>query len=1066
MDKHFAAQLDQVVRGAAGYEAYADAERFFELTFPTSGLCDLLAGTFARLSDQPQAAPSAEHAVYRYETSFGGGKTHGLIALWHLASGARPAKVAEFVDPALLPQRCAAAAVVGDHLDPIAGVSGTDGVTTWTLWGEIARQLGPGAWERMAAHDEARTGCGKQTWLDIFSDTPTLIIIDELAQYLRRLGTSGDPAVRSLASATIDALKVLFEAATAAPAVRIVFTLATGTAAFGKETTDVEQALADVAARTLQAEAADVMARPMGAVGRPAEDHEIGHILRRRLFEDVEAQAASEAAAAYRGLYADLVARGTAAGAATYDPAGYAKRLEAAYPFHPALIDCLDKRIGPLSGFQRARGALKMLATSVQHLWAGDGADRLAILNLGDLPLDAAGVRASVTSSVGREALDGPAVADFAAPSSHAASLDNERWPQDRRATRACGAVFLHSVAEELKPGASLPDVYAGTLRPGEDPDAIDEALAAVAQRAWHLTSDGARWRLQIAPNANRIIAAEVENVRNSEVTEELDRRIRDVFRSDGPIQVLHAPAGPAEVPDAAALRLAVFSHADVTHEGATTPPPPRVVEVFRFAGAAEGNRTYRNSLVALVAEGGAVERMREVLRFELAAARILNDSERLAGFDRSVVDALRKLAGSAKLDTRVAVCRAYRHLWWPARNPQGDDLRHFELPPRDQGQVKGPQTGVVLGALKTHGKVSDAPPPTDRLAAASGFNRSGEITTAALAETPWRDRTQPVPINPTALNDAIAAGVRNGAWVYYDAQRQQAHTADSPPASVRIAGDAWLYSLKRAEELGVLRKPVSADQVASALESAEGRLDGDGLLATLSSPGASAPTEEELLAALAAGARAERLVVAASPAGRGSTELKPEEVARRRLADLVALTPGAAEELGIAVGGGTKPRIAEGDGSVGVALQQVTDLIADYGGGALALLSVTARADMGEGPRDLRLLGYCIPQLPRFECRVSVQFSVTFDGLEGGLRAELNGIAGDYQQVEAVLLAAAEAGADVSGNLELALTPPAGMTVGSADWQQFRSVLEANNPGRVLIAAHLAPGVTPEADE
>lgn len=578
MDKHFAAQLDQVVHGAAGYETYADAERFFELTFPTRGLRDLLAGTFARLSGRPGVAPSAEHAVYRYETSFGGGKTHGLIALWHLASGARPANLAEFVDPGLLPQACQAAAVVGDHLDPIAGVSGAgdpDGLVTWTLWGEIARQLGPEAWARMAACDEARTGCGKQVWLDIFAETPTLIIIDELAQYLRRLGSSGDAAVRSLAGATIDALKVLFEAATAAPAVRIVFTLATGTAAFGKETADVERALADVAARTLHTEAADVMARPMGAVGRPAEDHEIGHILRRRLFEEVDGSAAAEAARAYRDLYADLAARGVTAGGATDDPAGYAQRLEAAYPFHPALIDCLDKRIGPLPGFQRARGALKMLAESVQHLWGGGGASELAILNLGDLPLEAAAVRASVTSSVGREALDGPATADFASPSSHAAALDNERWPQDRRATRACRTVFLHSVAGEPTPGASLPDVYAGTLRPGEDPDAVDEALAATAQRAWHLTSDGARWRLQIAPNANRIIAAEVANVRNSDVTEELDRRIRDIFRNDGPVQVVHAPVSPADVTDEAALRLAVFSHVDVTYTSAPTPPPP-----------------------------------------------------------------------------------------------------------------------------------------------------------------------------------------------------------------------------------------------------------------------------------------------------------------------------------------------------------------------------------------------------------------------------------------------------------------------------------------------------------
>ena len=156
-----------MVANAAGYESYADADRFFDLTYPTQGLRDLLSGTFGRLCADAPPPPdnlrtsAAEHAVYRYETSFGGGKTHGLIALWHLARGARPANLAEFVDPALLPETCQTAAVVGDCLDPINGLT-SGGITTYTLWGEIARQLGTEAWGLMQQSDAARTGPGKQ----------------------------------------------------------------------------------------------------------------------------------------------------------------------------------------------------------------------------------------------------------------------------------------------------------------------------------------------------------------------------------------------------------------------------------------------------------------------------------------------------------------------------------------------------------------------------------------------------------------------------------------------------------------------------------------------------------------------------------------------------------------------------------------------------------------------------------------------------------------------------------------------------------------------------------------
>jgi predicted AAA+ superfamily ATPase len=114
-DNHFAAQLWQVVRDPANYPLYGDAEEFFGLTYPTRGLRTLLARTFGRLAGQD--VPGSEHGLIRAETSFGGGKTHSLMAVYHLAKGARPSMVDDFVDPAFLLDDCQVAAVVGDELD-------------------------------------------------------------------------------------------------------------------------------------------------------------------------------------------------------------------------------------------------------------------------------------------------------------------------------------------------------------------------------------------------------------------------------------------------------------------------------------------------------------------------------------------------------------------------------------------------------------------------------------------------------------------------------------------------------------------------------------------------------------------------------------------------------------------------------------------------------------------------------------------------------------------------------------------------------------------------------------
>ena len=807
--KHFAAQLDQVIRNPGDYASYADAESFFALTYPTEGLKELLAGTFARFTppgpgpgtpvNAPapgQASPrppAAEHAVYRYETSFGGGKTHGLIALWHLARGSRPANVGEFIDPALLPdpEGCQVAAVSGLSLDPVNGLT-TGAVTTYTLWGEIARQLGPEAWRRIQPSDEARTAPGKQTWLEAIGAAPTVIVIDELAYHIRQLGSSANHRVQAQGDATVASLQSLFEAATAAPAARIVVTLATGTDAYGRETDEVQQELFGAVSDRLAAETKDVMNRPKGAIGRPADDSEIGLILRRRLFDQVDEQAAAAAGQAFRELYIGLSAADIAAGAATSDPAAYGDLVAASYPFHPALIDCLDKRLGPLPGFQRARGALKFLAEAVRCIWsdrsegpdrpdgsepgqrpansrAAGAAHRIPIVNLGDMPLEDDQVRAQVTSEVARQEMNEPAKADFCGPASHACQTDDANWPAERMATRACRAVFLHSIAAEtVTPGASPAEVWTGVLRPGERPELADAALGKVLEDAWHLAYDGNRWRFNSAPNARKIISTELRNVLNTDVHEHLDTHIRSMFSGADWLKVIHT-AAPSEVPDAASLRLVVMPYTDVRVRTATAAPPPEpVARIAETAGASETSRRFRNSVMFAVADETEIETMSEKVRRELAAVRVVEDRDRFNQFQPDVRKGLKEERDRASLDRAVAIANTFRHLYWPASDRPNRHLRHVELPVRDHGRPD--QMAAVRDLMESLGKLRADALPTDVLAHRSDFARTvgdkpaGEISTKALSEALWADPGLEILVNPTTLLiKSIVAGVQNG---------------------------------------------------------------------------------------------------------------------------------------------------------------------------------------------------------------------------------------------------------------------------------------------------------------
>ena len=117
-DADFAADLASVLTGRAT-AAYREPGLFFANTYPTRGLQNLLANVCRRLSGTGDSVG----AIFRLDTSYGGGKTHGLIALAHAARGMHGVpNVAEFVDPTLLPVGAVrVAAFDGESADPMNG---------------------------------------------------------------------------------------------------------------------------------------------------------------------------------------------------------------------------------------------------------------------------------------------------------------------------------------------------------------------------------------------------------------------------------------------------------------------------------------------------------------------------------------------------------------------------------------------------------------------------------------------------------------------------------------------------------------------------------------------------------------------------------------------------------------------------------------------------------------------------------------------------------------------------------------------------------------------------------
>lgn len=361
----FAADLAKVIRGTAS-DDYQIPACFFANTYPTAGLKNLLRNVLARLTGDSSAAA----CIFRLDTSYGGGKTHGLIALTHAANGMKGvANVVEFVDPKFVPtSKIRIAAFDGENADPANGRSMDDAILAHTPWGELACSLaGKAGYERVRKSDESHTAPGAETLGELFGGEPCIILLDELSVYLRKARNLHGNAAGEQLSAFLTSL---FKAVESNPRVSLVYTLAIGKEGkAGDAYSSENQFIADK-----MAEAESISARKATLLN-PTEDNETVQVLLRRLFGKIDLQKAVPVIEAYRLLWL--------ANKELLPPdANHPETIEAfrdSYPLHAEVLDTLTTKTATLQNFQRVRGMLRLLARTIGHLWQTRPADATAI---------------------------------------------------------------------------------------------------------------------------------------------------------------------------------------------------------------------------------------------------------------------------------------------------------------------------------------------------------------------------------------------------------------------------------------------------------------------------------------------------------------------------------------------------------------------------------------------------------------------------------------------------------------------------------------------------------------
>ncbi len=611
----FAADLADVLAGSAEAE-YQDPAEFFSRTYLTEGMRLLLTTAIRR------AAGTGGEPVVQLKTAFGGGKTHTMLALYHLLGGKTTASKLAGVPEVLgqagvkrLPE-ARLAVLVGTDLDATKQRK-TRGVTVRTLWGELAAQIAEGdGYARVADADKKGVSPGASTLLELFDRYgPCVVLIDELVAYCRNLyGVSGLPAGNFDANMTF--VQALTEAAKRSQASIVVASI---------PESDIE--IGGQAGREALARLEHTFGR-LEAVWKPVGASEGFEIVRRRLFGTIKDEAARDTACReFSRMYAG-------GDSADFPPecreGGYLDRLRSAYPIHPELFDRLYDDWSTLEKFQRTRGVLRLMAAVIHELWTrGDSA---AMIVPGSIPLEAQAVREELIRYL-PDGWDAVVDRDVDGPRSEPRRIDegNPRLGAHLAARKVARAVFLGSapsVRQQNVRGIEDIRVRLGVAQPGEPVAVYNDALSRLGDRLTYLYQGNRRYWYDTQPNLRRTMEDRASRLELHDVHAEIERRLR-LVRDRADFHAVHLFSNTADIPDEQEARLVVLGPGYPYHR-TRKDNSALLAAIDTLHQRGNSPRNYANMLVFVAPDEDVLAGLDQETRRYLAWKSIVDDVEAL----------------------------------------------------------------------------------------------------------------------------------------------------------------------------------------------------------------------------------------------------------------------------------------------------------------------------------------------------------------------------------------------------------------------------------------------------
>ena len=609
----FAADITQVHGGTATPE-YQDAEQFYARTFITEGMRLLLISVAERLSG------NGGDPVIQLQTAFGGGKTHTLLAVYHLASRNCPvdrlAGIPTILDEAgadSLPE-AKVAVIDGIRLSPSQSRSHGE-ITVNTLWGELAWQLGGAdGYAQVANADRDGTSPGKEVLTRLIqSAAPCVILVDELVAYVRQF-EPGKHYTGGSYDSNISFIQALTEAMKSVPNAMLL-------ASLPESELEVGGALGRQALAALEKYFGRVE-----SVWKPVAAEEAFEIVRRRLFDSTGSDADVQATArAFGELYRGHPHKFPA----DVQAARYEERIAQSYPIHPEIFDRLYEDWSTLDKFQRTRGVLQYLAIVIHRLW-NDG-DKDALIQPGSLPLNDANVRNKSVHYLptGWEAV---IESEIDGPRADATEIDGRdtRFGSIQAARRVARTIFLGSApsyAAQTTRGIRVERILLGSAQPGQAVGTYEDVIKRLRDRLHYLYGERDSYWFDTHPNLRREMESRKRNLSEADEVQPLLRsQVKRVFGRGHLFDGIHVFTPSADVPDdyGQGPRLVVLPPSAGYRKQDETAAFQAAREILEKRG--EAPRLKQNRMLFLLPDADTVPRLADAARTYLAWSSIVED--------------------------------------------------------------------------------------------------------------------------------------------------------------------------------------------------------------------------------------------------------------------------------------------------------------------------------------------------------------------------------------------------------------------------------------------------------